>query len=238
MAKQAQDRHARNIGTPERIFSLAGGGWLALKGLRRRSLTGTLLAAAGATLLYRGSTGHSALYRRLHIDTLTDTREIRFSKAVTVNAPPGEVYGYWRDVENFPRFLSHIRKVRALSNTRSHWITETPTGRTGPQWDSEIIEDVPNQRIVWRSLEGGGLYNTGSVSFRPAPGHRGTEVLLELEYRPPRGTVTLSKLMVPLSERVLAEDLRRFKRMVELGKLPTTQGQPVGREQAAAGGAA
>lgn len=224
-----------NVGDAERYASAAGGGLLALYGLSRGSLAGLGLAAAGAALLYRGVTGHCHLYGSLGVNTAdrpgraTSVRAghgVRVDQAVTVNVPPEQLYRFWRDFANLPRFMDHLVSVRA-EGERSHWAARGPAGTT-VEWDAEIVNERPNELIAWRSLPGSQVDNAGSVHFTPAPAGRGTVVRVELKYDPPAGKLgsAVAWLFGQEPNRQVREDLRRFKQLMEAGEIPTTRGQP------------
>jgi len=142
------------------------------------------------------------------------------TRAITVNRPVDEVYRFWRDFQNLPRFMRHLEAVRVLDGNRSRWTAKGPVGTT-IEWDAEIVEDVPNERIAWRSLEGAQLSNAGRVRFAPAPGGRGTEVHVEMREVPPGGRVTekVAKLVRQAPEQKIADDLRAFKQVMETGEI-------------------
>ena len=116
--------------------------------------------------------------------------------------------------------MAHLEAVQVLDERRSRWVAKAPAGSKA-EWDAEIVEDVPNQRIVWRSLAGSEVPNQGSLRFVPAPGGRGTEVHVELRYRPPGGrfAATVAKLFGEEPGQQVAGDLRRFKQVMELGEV-------------------
>jgi uncharacterized membrane protein len=124
--------------------------------------------------------------------------------------------------------MSHLEAVQLTGPNRSRWTAKAPAG-TSIEWDAEIIEDRPNERIAWRSL-GGAVHHAGSVDFRPAPGGRGTEVSVELEYRTPAETLgaAFAKLFGEEPGQQIQDDLRRFKWLMETGEIPTTENQPSG----------
>jgi uncharacterized membrane protein len=232
-----------DIGTIERALSAAGGGALALTGLARRGAAGAALAMAGGWLLYRGASGKDPLYRALGINTaathagpLASVRHkegIRVKRSVTINRPQEELFRFWRNFENLPRVMSHLESVAVLDDGRSHWVAKAPAGRTA-EWDAVIHTETANELIAWRSTEGSQIPNAGSVRFRSAPGERGTEVTVTLEYSPPLGPVgaLLATLFGEEPSMQVREDLRRFKALMEAGEAPTTEGQSSGREQA------
>jgi len=145
---------------------------------------------------------------------------IHVERSITVNCPVEEVYTFWHDLGNLPRFMRHLQSVHVLSNGRSHWVTEGPGGKT-VEWDAEVTDDRPNERIAWRSLPGSQVDNAGVVSFVPAPGDRGTEVHVELQYRPPAGAVgaTIAKLFHRDAGQQIADDVRAFKQVLETGEI-------------------
>lgn len=147
-------------------------------------------------------------------------RAIRLKTAVTVNKPVAEAYEFWRDFKNLPRFMHHLEAVRITGPRTSHWKAKAPIGMT-VEWDAEIIEDTPNESIVWRSLEGADVDNEGSVRFKAAPGGRGTEIILEMDVRPPGGVVgaKLAKIFDEVPKTQMINDLRRFKQVLETGEV-------------------
>ena len=234
-----------NVNQTERLASIAGGGALVLYGLSRRSIGGAVMALMGGALLHRGVTGHCHGYSALGIDTAEGQDEgpgdvhspvasvrhnqgIKVEKSVTINKSPEELYTFWRNFENLPRFMDHVESVRIDSDQLSHWVVKAPMGQT-VEWDATIHNEKENELIAWRSLDGD-IRNAGSVRFLPTPDGRGTEVRVVLEYEPPAGTLgaTIAKLLGEEPEQQVADDLRRFKQIMEAGEIATTEGQPRG----------
>ena len=153
-----------------------------------------------------------------------------FSKAITINAAPEAIYDFWRNVENFPRFMQHLEEVKTTGERTSHWIAKAPVGTT-VEWDAEIVEDEANSRIAWRTLPDSSIEHEGIVSFEPASGGRGTIVRVEMSYVPPAGKVgvVLAKLFGEEPSVQIDGDLRRLKQLIETGEIATTDGQPAGR---------
>jgi uncharacterized membrane protein len=158
------------------------------------------------------------------------TRPIRVKKSITVSRRPEEVYKFWRELQNLPRFMYHIESIKITDEKRSHWVAKAPAGMK-VEWDAEIVEDQPNDVIAWRSLPGSDVENSGSVRFEQAPAARGTVMRVEMQYRPPAGAAgaAVAKLFGEEPEQQVQEDLRRFKQVIEAGEVLTTQGQPAGR---------
>jgi uncharacterized membrane protein len=151
---------------------------------------------------------------------ISGKRAIHRTKTIIVNRSPEEVYRFWHDFTNLPTFMKHLESVQMTGDNRSHWKATAPAGKT-VEWDAEVIDDQPNSRIAWRSLEGSDVYNTGSVQFERAPGGRGTLVRVELQYAPPGGVVgaTIAKLFGEEPEQQIEDDLRAFKQVLETGEV-------------------
>jgi uncharacterized membrane protein len=149
--------------------------------------------------------------------TLADGVGVR--QAVTIERTPDDVYAFFRKLEGLPTFMYHLQSVTE-SNGRSHWQANGPLGKR-VEWDAEIIEDRPGQRIVWRSLPGADVPNRGCVEFRPGPNGRGTELVVELRYEPPAGAIgsTLAKLFGREPAQEISADLRRLKQVLETGEV-------------------
>jgi uncharacterized membrane protein len=158
---------------------------------------------------------------------------MKVSKAITVRRPQSEVYAFWRDFENLPRFMYHLEFVEDLGSGRSHWVTKAPAGRS-VEWDAEIVEDEPDRRIAWRTVgTDDDVTHSGSVVFVPAPGNRGTEVHVELHYDPPGGKLgaMVAKLFSEEPNQQIADDLRRFKQVMEVGEVVRSEASPEGTGQ-------
>ena len=147
-------------------------------------------------------------------------RGIHVTQAITIKRPRNEVYGFWHNFENLPRFMAHLESVHVLDGNRSRWKAKAPAGAT-VEWEAETLEDRPNELIAWRSLPDAAVPNSGTVRFKDAPGNRGTEVLVELRYEPPGGKVgaLIAKLFGEEPEQQVKGDLRRFKQVMETGEI-------------------
>jgi uncharacterized membrane protein len=156
--------------------------------------------------------------------------ECRAVGVITVNRSRSEAYRHWRDLRHLPEFMAHLRSVTTEASGRSHWEAAGPAGST-VRWDAEIVEDREDEVISWRSVGGADVENTGSVRFRDAPGGRGTEVVVDLRYRPPGGKAgaVVAKLLGEEPNQQLRDDLRRFKQVMELGEVVRSEGSPAGQ---------
>jgi uncharacterized membrane protein len=137
-----------------------------------------------------------------------------------VNATPEEVYQFWRNFENLPRFMRHVDSVTELGDGRSHWKVKGPAGAE-VEWDATIVADVPNEVITWRTTENADVDHAGAVRFERAAGGRGTIVKVNIEYNPIGGVLgaTVAKLFGEEPEQQLDDDLRRFKQVIEVGEV-------------------
>jgi uncharacterized membrane protein len=217
MAMHAEDT---NVGRTERMISAMMGGALVAFGLRRMSLGGLVVAAAGGALAYRALRGHS----RVGIDAGGARRNVgnlgvKIDEAIVVNAPPQRVYGVWRNLENLPRLLSHVERVDILDRTRSRWTVKGPAGAR-VSWDAELINDKPGELIAWRTNDSTLVNHAGSVTFEPA-GEGKTRVRVSLQYDPPGGRVghAVASLVSADAGSQVANDLQEFKRALEEGRL-------------------
>jgi uncharacterized membrane protein len=207
----------------ERWGSAMSGGALLVYGLKRRSLGGALLSVVGGGLVYRAALGRGP--------SLTHVPGPLVDRCVTINRPVDEVYRFWRNFENLPRFMHHLLSVTVFDERRSHWVVRAPAGRT-VEWDAEIVEEAPNERIAWRAVDDADVEHAGSVTFFPAPGNRGTEVRVMLHYAPPVGRLgaALAKAFGEEPAQQVARDLRTFKQVMEAGETPSVARQPRGAE--------
>ena len=230
----------KNVNDPERWVSVIFGSALTAYGLKKRSIGGLVLSAIGGALVWRGATGNCPVYESLGMSSVRDDDDgsqvsvpygkgVRVEKSVTVNATPEQVYGFWRNFENLPRFMHNLESVEVHDAKRSRWVAKGPAG-TSVDWEAEIINEIPNELIGWRSVDGSRIDNAGSVHFTQKP--QGTEVKVVLRYDPPAGKfgAAVSRILGEDPEMNVKEDLRRFKMLIETGEVATTAGQPSGRK--------
>ncbi len=210
-----------NVSDQERWASVLSGSALVLLGLGSRSLRGALTAIAGGSLIYHGATAEKSLPEMVGIN-----RTIKVEKTVTINRAPEELYRFWRDFGNLPRFMKHLKSVTVISDTRSHWITSAPLGAS-VEWDAEIINDQENHLIAWASVADADVNNSGFVRFKPAPRDLGTEVKIVMEYEAPGGVIgaAIAKLFGEEPEQQIGDELHRFKQLMETGEVATIEGQ-------------
>jgi uncharacterized membrane protein len=230
--REGRVRERRNINETERWLSMAGGVGLAAYGLSRGRAGGWILAGLGGLLFRRGMSGHCDIYQALGLNTAgtgEDTRQalggssgVIVEESVVINRPISELYRFWRNLENLPRFMSHLESVERITDTLSRWRAKGPAGTT-VEWNAEIINEVPDQVIGWRSIEGSDVVSAGSVNFDEAGIGRGTRVRVRLQYSPPGGKLgdAIARLFRSDAASEIRQDLRRFKQLVEEGQTTT-----------------
>ncbi|GLW10009.1 hypothetical protein Misp01_51380 [Microtetraspora sp. NBRC 13810] len=194
------------------------------RGMTGRGMTGRGRIAAMAGVAMAG-VAVAGVARR---SKKSGKRLMNLHAAVTINRPRQEVYRYWRDLGNLPRFMAHLEAVETAGDTYSHWTARGPLGPV--EWDAEIVEDRSGEQIAWRSIEGSAIRNSGLVRFSDAPGGRGTELRVDIEYAPPgrRFGSVVAKLLGEHPEQQIRDDLRRFKQIMETGEIVVSDGSPEG----------
>lgn len=234
----------KNVGDTERWMSVAGGAALAVYGLDRSDFPGGLLAILGAELIRRGLTGHSLLYDALNVSTASDatargphrdvpaspaatvraSRAVKVEHSVTVMRPAAELYAFWRDPANVPRVTDLVESVEVVSGTTARWRARGPGG-IPVAWTAEIINDIPNELVAWKSIGDADIPNAGSIHFHATPDGRGTAVRLVLEYEPPAGHLGAwaAKLVTEDPSKQVRAALGRFKELAETGDVLTNE---------------
>jgi uncharacterized membrane protein len=189
----------------------------------RRRLTAATMAVLGVTALDVLCAGKMSVHGGP--ERASRPSGVRVEEVTTINRPIEEVYGFWRNFENLPRFMRHLESVQKIDERRSRWRAKAPAGMT-VEWEAELVQDVRDEWIAWRSIEGSGIRNSGSVRFARAPGARGTEVRVQLEYSPPAGPLgrAVAYLFGEEPEQQIHEDLHRFKQLMETGEIPLSEG--------------
>jgi uncharacterized membrane protein len=125
--------------------------------------------------------------------------------------------------------MGYLDAVYPLDRRRSRWVVKGPAGRR-VEWNAEIVNEIPDELIGWRTLNGADVIHATSVRFTPAPGGRGTHVHVRLQYDPPGGKIgsAIAWIFGKDPSPTIREDLRNFKQLMEAGERPTTTGQPRG----------
>lgn len=142
-------------------------------------------------------------------------RALHFHKIINVAAPVEDVFTFWSNYENFPKFMSNVRDVRETGENRSHWVVAGPAG-VSVEWDAVVTNYIPNRSIGWKTLPGSPIEQSGIVSFQPNPDGT-TRVEIKMSYNPVAGALGHAIAFVfgadPKSE--MDADLMRMKSMIE-----------------------
>jgi uncharacterized membrane protein len=230
LRRRVASRSNVNVGRRERWISAVAAAAVAAYGLRRRRGRQVLLPIAGA-LIGRAVSGRCPVNEMLGrnsalndepsapVTSVRRGRGVRVDERVVLNRSRAEVYRFWRNFENLPRFMDHLEAVTMLDEQRSHWTAKGPAG-SRVEWDAEIHHEIPNELIAWRTLPGSEVDHAGSVHFLPTD-NGDTEVRVVLRYDPPAGPLgaAVARLLGEDPSRQVADDLRRLKQVVEAGEL-------------------
>jgi uncharacterized membrane protein len=234
VASAVKEPDSVNVARPERLVSILGGAALFAYGISRRDLAGIVFAGAGVGFALRGVTGHCLVYKSLEVNTAAgDSREthgVHVEQAITIDKSPEELYAFWRDFENQALISDYLTSVKVTGEKTSHWVARGPANRP-IEWDAEVINDRPNELIAWQTLPGADIEHAGTVRFKPAPGGRGTEVHVTMQYYPPAGTLGAGVATLLHREPSIqaADTLKRLKRLMETGDIIKVEGQSHGR---------
>jgi uncharacterized membrane protein len=226
MQAEHVDAPSTSVRNANNMIAVGTGTALLAYGAMRRSPAGAWIAAASIPFLYRGIVGHwPEPFRTLASNGDTKTalsgdRGIHVREAVRLELPIHEVYAFWRRLENLPRFMRYLDSVREDAADRSHWVAIGPRG-VRVEWDAEVINELEDKVIAWRSLPGSDVTTAGSVNFDAVRGGRETQVTVNLQYAPPAGKpgAWFATLFGREPSQTIREDLRRLKQVLEAGEI-------------------
>lgn len=208
-----------NVSASGRVVSAAAGLLLGYAGAKNFKKGGFALLLPAAYLLYRGASGYCYLSDLAGINGTNADAEVKpfeLSTIVTVRERKDVLYRYWRKLENLPQVMKHVKKVEKVGDKRYRWDAEFT--KVQYSWLADITEDIPNERISWKSLEAADVENWGTVEFREVA--QGTEIKVNLNYKPAKTKVgsTVASMLDPVFKQMVEEDLRNFKRLMETQK--------------------
>lgn len=211
-----------NVSKTERVLMLAAGGYLLYKMFSKKD-SSTSKMALGSGMLLRGITGYCPAYHAM--ETLKDNKSTSSSSSnvnirVTseINKPIFQVYAFWRNLENLPKFMSHLASVEEIDNVISEWTAKGPMGVGQISWKAKIVKEEKGELLSWKSVEGSTIDNAGKVVFKPS--ENGTIIDVTISYRAPLGTVgeSAAKLLNPYFESMVKEDIESLKEYLESGQ--------------------
>lgn len=204
----------QNVSMPERIISIISGSFLMCNAISSKGSFGKAMTAG--FLLFRGTTGYCPGYQLWGKTLGSKSDNINIYTSLRIEKPPEEVYKFWRKLENLPLFMDHLESVTAIDDRTSEWKARIPGGFGTISWKGAIVEDIPNERISWHSLPGASVENAGNVQFLGA-GKNATDMYVFISYRAPAGKAGegLAKLLNPVFENMIREDIKSFREYIE-----------------------
>jgi uncharacterized membrane protein len=185
--------------------------------IARRNKANTLLLLGSGYLLYRAISGHCAVYSNLQKGGRPDhARNINVRASVVVSKPKEEVYAFWRQLSNLPKFMKHLDFVHEIDDKRSSWTAKIPGWPSSIGWEAEIVKDDEGSELSWHSLAGASIENAGKINFSDTPG-KATRIDALISYRPPMGKMGegISRLLNPLFRDMVEQDIKDFKYFME-----------------------
>jgi uncharacterized membrane protein len=220
----------RNVRDWERVASVAAGAALLYLGTRQRPAN-RLATTTGWGLVARGLGGYCPVNAAVGRDAdrsntkvaLSGPRGIHVNESITIKRPAIELFRFWRDFSNLPRFMEHLDNVQVLSSTRSVWTARAPVGLR-VRWEADVINEIEGELIGWQSTANADVATAGSVRFVPAPGGA-TEIIVHLQYHPPAGKLGsfIASLFGEEPSQQIRADLRRLKGILETGEVPRSE---------------
>jgi uncharacterized membrane protein len=215
-----------NVGNAERLLSLIAAGTLVFITVKENKPLFLSLLMPTAYLLFRGITGYDPINAKLKRNTVKNEKDLSLTitQKETINKPVEEVYEFWKNFENLPKVMEHISEVIPVEGRTSRWSMKIPVTHIHLSWDAVMIEDVKNERITWRSVEGSEIMNSGEVRFRVINSER-TEIQVILSYAPPMGYAgkAFAGLFNSWFSRMIRADIKRVKSFLETGTLQHKQ---------------
>lgn len=231
----------RNVSDWERVASVVAGAALLYWASRQRPAN-RVITSTGVGLVARGVGGYCPVSAAVGRDgrasdrsntlasdrsnikvALGGSRGVHVYESVTINRPAAELFRFWRDFSNLPRFMDHLDNVEIISPTRSVWTAKAPAG-TRVTWEADVINEIEGELIGWQSTEKADVATAGSVRFVPAMAGA-TEIIVHLQYEPPAGKLgaMVASLFGEEPSQQIRADLRRLKAILETGEVPRSE---------------
>lgn len=217
---QSPSQEQDNLSSTTRIGLASGGALLAAAGIRKFKQTGWPLVAVGGAITLIGAIGKNplALFKK------RNKNQLRVNTSIMINKNREEVYDFWRNLENLPSFMDHIKEVKQISDTKSHWVANIQNADI--EWDAEITQDEPGRLIAWRSLPGSEVQTEGRVEFKTR--NKQTELTVSMQYEDKDGKIAkgFAALYHPIFKDQVKSELKRCKVKLETGLKPKIEAEP------------
>lgn len=203
-----------NVSNLERILMVTSGAYLLYNALSKENKSITQAGAGGAMLL-RGISGYCPVYDAADHLMNDKTSNVNIRVNSVIEKPVSEVYAFWRNLENLPKFMNHLASVKTVSSTISEWTAKGPGGIGQLSWNAEIIKDEKDKLLSWNSIEGSSIKNAGKVVFKPKG--KATELDVTISYHAPLGVAgeSAAKLLNPYFEKLVKDDISNLKIYLE-----------------------
>lgn len=203
-----------NVSTFERIAMVTSGAYLLYKGASQTDKSIGKIGLGGAMLL-RGISGYCPFYDAVDHVKNGKASNINIRINDVIDRPVGEVYGFWRNLENLPKFISHLESVKNINDKTSEWTAKGPAGIGSVSWKAEIIKDEKEKLLSWNSLPDSTIRNAGKITFKPKG--NATEIDITISYHAPLGVAgeSVAKFFNPYFEKLVKEDIHNFKAHLE-----------------------
>lgn len=210
----SQAKSRVNVSTLERVLMTVAGSYILYKGLSQEKKNITQITSGGA-MLARGISGYCPVYSA--VDHLKNDKgsNVNIRTKTTIDRPISEVYAFWRNLENLPKFMRHLESVKTINSTQSEWTAKGPAGIGSLSWKAEIIKDHREKLLSWQSIADAPVKNFGKVLFKAAG--NSTEIEVTISYRAPLGIAgqAAARLLNPLFEKIVHDDIAGAKSYLE-----------------------
>ncbi|HSD05714.1 SRPBCC family protein [Flavobacterium sp.] len=205
-----------NVSTLERLLMVTSGAYFLYKGLTQKDKSITQSGLGGA-MLVRGITGYCPVYDAVDHLKNDKAQNVNIRINSVINKPIGEVYAFWRNLENLPKFMNHLQSVKTINQTTSEWTAKGLSGIGRLSWKAEIIKDEKEKLLSWRSLPDAQIENAGKVIFSQKG--KATELDITISYRAPLGIAgeSAAKLLNPFFQKMVKDDILNLKEYLESG---------------------
>ncbi|SFD98362.1 YgaP-like transmembrane domain [Flavobacterium phragmitis] len=214
-AQKSKSVLKKNVSTLERVLMVTSGAYLLYSALSKEKKSISKAGAGGAMLL-RGISGYCPVYDAAGHLMNDKASNVNIRLNVVINKPVGEVYDFWRNLENLPKFMSHLSGIKTIDENTSEWTAKGPGGIGSISWIAKIAKDRKDKLLSWFSVDGSTIRNAGKVIFK-AHGHTATELDITISYHAPLGIAgeSAAKLLNPYFEKLVEADILSLKKHLE-----------------------
>jgi uncharacterized membrane protein len=207
-----------NVSKIERILMVAGGTYLLYKALsgKKKNITQGI---AGGTMLARGISGYCPVYDLAGKSGKFKSSNVNIRTTIIIDKPVSEVYDFWRNLENLPKFMKHLDYVKEVNKTTSEWRAKGPGGIGHVSWKANILMEEKDKMLSWHSVPDSTIDNAGKILFSQN-GPQSTELDITLSYHAPLGVAgeAAARLLNPIFTKMVNSDIENLKAYMETGQ--------------------